>query len=587
MLYNILVETYKKIESTKKRLKKTYYVAELLKKTSEKEIDKVLLLLQGRIFPKHSEQKLGVASQLIIKAINSASGFSEREITKLWKEMGDLGDVAAHVTKKRKQTSLYSETLTIEKVFSTLKNLAKAEGVGSNEKKNNLIAELLSSASPDETKFIIRTILEVMRVGIGRGTLRDAIAWVYFGKEIGISYDEEGNIINLTGEPKKRYKEYIDAIQRGYDITNEFSIVIKSIKKCGIQGVEEIALLPGKPLNVMLYIKAEDIDNAIKIVGSPAAFEFKLDGFRLQCHKRDNKILLFTRRLEDVTAQFQEVVESLEKLVEADSYILEGEAVGYDPKTKRYLPFQKISQRIKRKYNISEIAKQYPVELNLFDLIYLNGKSHLATKFIRRRELLKEIVSEKKGEIVLVKQLVTSEKKRAEEFYRSALETGQEGIMAKNLDAVYKPGARIGYGVKIKPTLEPLDLVIVKAEYGEGKRSGWLTSYVMACKLEKEEKLLEIGKVSTGLKEKEEEGLSFKELTQLLKPLIKKSEGKEVYVQPKIILEVAYEEIQKSPTYSSGYALRFPTIKRLRSNEKDIKEINTLKDVERLYTQQR
>jgi DNA ligase-1 len=331
----------------------------------------------------------------------------------------------------------------------------------------------------------------------------------------------------------------------------------------------------------MLALKAGDIEDGLKRVGIPAEVEYKYDGFRIQIH-RDKDIKLFTRRLENVTLQFPDVVRYAKEHVKGASYILDCEAVGYDPKTKKYLPFQNISQRIKRKYNIEQMSKDFPVEVNVFDIIYHNGKSLIRENFKDRRALLEKIIKPALHRVVLARNLISENKKEIDKFYKESLKAGNEGIMLKKMDAPYKPGARVGYMVKIKPTMETLDLVIVGAEWGEGKRSNWLSSFTLACRGEKE--FLEIGKVGTGIKEKSE-GISFEQLTKLLNPLIQNESRKKVLVKPKIMVEVGYEEIQKSPTYSSGYALRFPRIIRLRE-DKSAKQATELDYVEKLFLSQ-
>ncbi|MEM4270866.1 MAG: DNA ligase, partial [Candidatus Pacearchaeota archaeon] len=248
-------------------------------------------------------------------------------------------------------------------------------------------------------------------------------------------------------------------------------------------------------------------------------------------------------------------------------------------KTGKYQPFQNISQRIKRKYEIEKLEKELPIELNIFDIIYYNGKSLIDVPFKERRKILEKIVRQVKRKIVLAEQIITDKKEEAEKFYQKALDEGQEGLMIKNLNAGYKPGARIGYAVKLKPEANDFDLVITGAEYGTGKRAGWLTSYNIACR-DDNENLLEVGKVSTGLKEKPEEGLSFIEMTKKLKKLIIEEKGRYVKVKPAIVVTVQYQNIQKSPTYTSGYALRFPRIKMLRP-DRGIGDIATLKEIEK------
>jgi len=335
----------------------------------------------------------------------------------------------------------------------------------------------------------------------------------------------------------------------------------------------------------MLAQKAKNIEEAFETVGRPAILEYKYDGFRMIIGKHGDKVSIHTRRLENVSAQFPEVVKLIKENVKADSCIIDGEAVGYDPKTKKYVPFQNISQRIKRKYDIEAIAKDIPVELNLFDIVFLNGKSLIKTPFIERRKILEKIVKEKEYRIRLAQQTKTDKDSEAEKFYQKSLNAGNEGVMFKNMNAPYKPGSRVGTWIKLKPIMETLDLVIIAAEWGEGKRAGWLTSFTLAVLDQDNDEFLEIGKFGTGIKEKEEEGTSFEQLTELLKPSIISEKGRDVRIKPNIIVEIKFEEIQKSPSYSSGYALRFPRLVRVRE-DRGPDEASTLDQVEKMYKEQ-
>jgi DNA ligase-1 len=581
MLYKELVDLYELLDSTTKRLQKTVYLSELIKKTGSEELSYIIALAQGKVFPDWEDKKIGVATRIVIKSINKSTGISEKEIENEWKREGDLGSVAEKLIKKRKQSSLFPRKLGVREVYDNLRSLADAEGKGSVESKINIISDMLIGSESREAKYITRTVLDNLRIGIGAGSIRDAIVWAFFSDRIGIHINED----KIEISDREAYNKIISQVQKAYDLTNDFGEVAKQLSSGGLESLRTVKLRIGTPLKVMLFQKAKDIADAFSIVGKPAAFEYKYDGFRMQVHKNKEHIVIYTRRLEDVTEQFPEVSEYVGKYVKADTCILDAEAVGFDPKTKKYVAFQNISQRIKRKYDIKEVAEKFPVELNVFDIMYYDNKNLLAEPFRKRREILNDIIVQKDKCIVLAKQIITSNENKAMEFYESSLDAGEEGMMAKNLEGIYQPGARVGYGVKIKSIMEPLDLVIVAAEYGEGKRSGWLTSYTMACSDKGD--LKDIGKTSTGLKEKESEGTTFKEITELLKPLIIKSSGKSVKVKPKIVIEVGYEEIQKSQSYSSGYALRFPRFKRLRTDEKTVDDINTLTDVERLYRQQR
>lgn len=584
MKYSKLAELYEKLEATTKRLEKTHIISEFLKDVPEDDLDVVCLLIQGSIFPSWDDRKIGVASRLVLKAISLATGMDQDNVEKDWKKTGDLGETTENLITKKRQRTLFSQSLTVKKVYENIRKLCEIEGEGTVDKKVKIISELLTSASPKEARFIVRTVLEDMRVGVGDGTLRDSIVWAFLHDEAKMKYSKEEN--DFVPEDREKYNEVANIVQKAYDLSTDFGIVAKEAKTKGLAGLKKTQLTIGKPIKVMLYQKAENLKEAFEYVGKPAALEYKYDGFRIQLNKKGKEIFLYTRRLEDVTKQFPEVVQFVKDYVHGDNFILDSEAVGYDPKTKNYLAFQTISQRIKRKYDIEKMAKEFPVEVNVFDVMAFEGENWMNKPFLERRKLLEKIIKNTPFKIITAKQIITDDIKKAEKFYKESLAHGEEGVMVKNLEGIYKPGSRVGYGMKVKPTMENLDLVIVGAEWGEGKRSAWLSSFTLAC-LDEDKKFVEIGKVGTGIKELEEsEGITFAELTKKLKPLVISEKGKEVKVKPEIVLEIGYEEIQKSPSYSSGYALRFPRLIRLR-DDKPPSEASTLRMIEKFYKTQR
>jgi DNA ligase-1 len=589
MEYIVLTELYEKLEATSKRLEKTKLLSEFLKDCPKKEIDRIMLLVQGLVYPKTDERKIGVASKLIVKALNVATGIDSDDIEKSWKKTGDLGSTAEDLIKKKKQHTLFSSDLTVEKVFKNIQKLAMVEGTGSTDIKLKMIAELLTSAKPKESRYIVRTVLEDLRVGLGEGTLRDAIAIAY--------YEQNGGKVDLESKDPSfgGGSELVgirDKVQEAYDVTNDYALVAQMMFDEGLEKLKGLELDTSKPVKVMLAQKAKDIKDAFEIVGKPAAIEYKYDGFRMLIGKHDDTVTIHTRRLENVTKQFPEVVKLIRENVKAESCIIDGEAVGYDPKTKKYVPFQNISQRIRRKYDIEQLAKEVPVELNIFDVLFHEGKSTIKESFEKRREIIKKIIKEKPYHIRLAEQVITEDEKEAERFYHKSLDAGNEGVMFKSLDSPYKPGSRVGYMVKLKPVMETLDVVIVGAEWGEGKRAGWLTSYTVAIYDEDTDEYLEIGKFGTGIKEKkgeedlsDENIVSFEELTELLKTNIISEKGREVRIRPNVIVELKFEEIQKSPSYSAGYALRFPRLVRIRADRRP-DEASTLRQVEGFYKEQ-
>ncbi len=576
MNYATLVEYYEKIENTSKRLEKVQFISELLKKIKIEEAQKIIFLLQGRVFPKWDDKKIGVAAKIILKALNLSTGISVSEIEKEWKTTGDLGIAAENIVGRKKQITLFSQDLTVLKVFNNLKKLASLGGSGSTDQKIQYISELLTSAQKSEAKYIVRTVLEELRVGAAGGTLRDSIACAFFPEQY-----------NNRDTNKDEYQLVSQAIQDGYDLTNDYSKVVKIIMEKGYDGLKAIDMQIGTPINPMLFIKAQNIEDGFSTVGTPCAIEEKIDGFRVQVHKDGDKIELFTRRLENVSNQFPDVIETLRSHILVEKCILDSEVVGIDLITKQALPFQKISQRIRRKYDIEKTAKEVPVKIIIFDILMNNGINVLKSEYKNRREMLQEVTNENEDKIQLIKQIVTDDLETAENFYQQSLNQGHEGIMMKNLESIYKAGSRVGFGVKVKPVLESLDLAITDAEWGQGKRKGWLSSFGVSCKDPLTNNFVDLGKVGTGIKESGEDGsVTFDELTKLLQPLVIKESGTNVIVEPKIIIEIEYEEIQQSNNYNSGFALRFPRIKRIRY-DRGIEDIATIETIERIYSEQR
>ncbi len=581
MLYSKLADIYKQLESTSKRIEKTEIISNFLKSVPENELKDIIYLLQGRVFPQWDERKLGMSSKLLVKAIAKSTGANTKEIEKLWTQEGDLGLTVEKLTKTKTQTSLFSKKLTLKKVIDNIQKLAELEGQGTVNNKTSLIAELLGSASALEAKFIVRTVLEELRTGVGDSMIRDSLVWTFYLGVEGITKNRDAK---ESKEGREKFNSCIQEVQNAFDVTTDFGTIAQTLKQKGPEALKRLTLVVGKPIKVMLYPKVEDIEEGFEVVGEPAIIEPKIDGFRMQIHREKDNITLYTRRLEDVTKQFPDVVKSVKENTKSWDFILDVEVVGIDNKTKRIVPFQKISQRIKRKYDIQRIIKELPVVVNIFDAMEINGENLINIPLEQRRKKLKAIVRDKKNVIELIEQLITSDPKKAEKYYKDCLDKGHEGVMMKSLQGIYKPGKRVGYGVKIKPVMESLDLVITAAEWGEGKRSQWLSSFTLACR--DDDRLLDMGKVGTGIKEKTEEGISFHELTEELKPLILSEKGKNVKVKPKVVVEILYEEIQKSPTYISGYALRFPRVHRLR-DDKGVSDISSLSEVKKLYNLQR
>ncbi|MEM7821606.1 MAG: ATP-dependent DNA ligase [Candidatus Aenigmatarchaeota archaeon] len=564
MDYSVLAETYEKLEEVSSKIKKTEILADLFSKTPADELPKVVLLAQGIVYQKYLQLELGIATQMMIRAISKATGFKPEIVEEKFKKTGDLGLSAEECVKTKKQVVLFKKKLTVDFVFSNLQKLAVITGKGSQEKKLNLIAELLASASPKEARYIVRTILGELRIGVAEGIIRDAIVNAFLLKK------------DSSKEEKARITEVVDY---AWNIVSDFGEVARIAKEKGIEGLKKIKVQLGKPIQIMLGEKAESIEEVVKEFGKVAA-EYKYDGMHAEIMKKEDKIWVFTRRLEDVTKQFPDIVEMCKKGLKARECIVEGEALGINLKTGLPLPFQVLSQRIHRKYDIDKMVKEIPVQVNLFDVVYLDGKTLFKEPFLERRKILEKIVKPIPGKFQLTKQIISDDVKELERFYKEALSAKQEGLMLKVLSAPYTFGRHVGTMYKIKPIMETLDLVVVGATWGEGTRAKWLSSYVLACRDPDTGKFLSCGMMGTGLTEE-----NFQLMTDILKPLIISEKGREVKIKPKVVVEVAFQEIQKSPNYESGLALRFPRMIRIRE-DKGPDEADTIDRVEELYKSQ-
>jgi len=604
MLYAQLAALYDSLAATPKRLHKMSLLSAFLRTVPAAELEHVMHLLQGRVFPQWDQRTLGFSAQLALKTLVRTSGQSQERVVQRWKELGDLGKVAASFSSSGKQTMLVSAPLTTQHVYANLRKLASVEGEGMVGTKVSILAQLLADASGVEAQYLIRTVLEDLRIGLGEGTLRDALVWAFEAATLDLTYDAEKN--DLVVPDRAAYDAMVARYQHAYDMCNDFGRVAAVAAAEGSEGLSRIKLTTGTPVKVMLFQKAKSMADALEAVGKkqaetedasgddasgddafcPVAIEDKYDGFRIQIHKSPEGIRLYTRRLEEVTTQFPDVVEVVAKHCRGERFILDAEAAGIDKSSGKYLAFQNISQRIKRKYDIEELRQRFPVEVNVFDVLQDGDANLVGAPFSERRAAIERIVPSMPGVLQPSRQRIVDTVEEAQRFYEESLARGNEGVMVKSLSSPYEPGSRVGTGVKVKPTLATLEVVIVGAEYGEGKRGEWLATFVIAVRDAASDELMEIGRVGTGFKEKDEEGISFRQMTQMLLPLVTSEDGRFVHVKPQVIIEVDYEEIQASPTYSSGYALRFPRFVRLRE-DRGVQDISTIDDVEQYYRQQR
>lgn len=558
MEYRRLVEIYDRLDATSSTLEKTDILADAFVDADEL-LPEFTQLARGRLFASWESDDLGVSSSLTAQAIANATGIDSDQIESWWRETGDLGDAAANAIENRAQTTLVSDTLDIHTVYTTLRGLAEYEGSGSQKRRIDDIANLLTDAEPDEARYIVRTIVGAMRLGVGEGTIRDAIAMAFF----------DGS------------DEATRAVERAYEVTNDFRIVSVAAREQGRDGLDALDVELFRPVKAMLAQKAKDVADTLEATEQPL-LEYKYDGMRIKIHINGDEIRVFTRRLEDVTTQFPDIVAAVHEEIDAESAIIEAEVVVYNPETGSPIPFQEFAKRIKRKNDIEEMAEEYPATVHVFDLLYHDGEPLVDTPLSERAERLEGLINHdgKTKTIQRAENLRSASIEQAESFYADALEAGQEGLIVKNMNAPYQPGSRVGYMLKVKPMMEPLDLVVVQAKWSEGRKSDWLGRLRLACWDAERQELREVGRMFSGLTDAE-----FREITAKLEPLIQSVDGRTAKLRPEVVIEVEYEEIQESTTYDSGYALRFPRFGGFR-DDLGPEDADRFERVERLYEEQ-
>jgi DNA ligase-1 len=631
MEYGDLVEVYRDLETTDSTLQKTASLARAFAAADADTLPSVVLLVRGSAFAAWQSADLGVSSNLTLRAVAKATGVDADRIEAEWRDTGDLGVAAAWAVANQRQQTLFGQSLTVESVLETLREIAGYEGDGSEERRIDAVAGLVSAADPEAARYVVRTVLGHLRLGVGEGTVRDAIAEAF-----------------LDGS-----QAAVEAVERAHQVTTDFRVVAETARDEGIEGLQELDVEVGRPVKVMLASKAEGLAAGVRdVADDPAAAiaEYKFDGVRVQIHVDGDEVRVFTRRLEDVTDQFPEVVAAVREGVTVDRCVLDGEAVGYDPETGEPVAFQEFSRRIKRKYDVAELAAEIPATVHLFDALVVGPETLFDEPLSARLDRLEAVVSPIEGDIERATSLrlaavadgdsppdestagtaeaadvddgdgdgdaegesesegdgadcdgdgeagadgagvggaegvapgpTDAQLRSLRAFYEEALAAGHEGVMMKNLAATYQPGRRVGYVTKVKPAMEPLDLVVTRAQWSEGRRSDFLGRLYLACRDADADRFREVGRLSTGYTDEE-----LRALTERLEPLIVAEDGRAVDLRPAVVLEVEYEEIQRSPEYDSGYALRFPRFLGVREDVAPT-DVDTHARVERLYDEQ-
>ncbi|MBU7004387.1 MAG: ATP-dependent DNA ligase [Theionarchaea archaeon] len=577
MQYRELSKYFELVEGTPKRLEMIDHLVELFRSIPKDEIDKVCYMSLGQIYPAYTGFDLGVAEKLAIRAMSIASGRDAREISESYKQIGDLGKTMEKMLETKSQQILSFEPLTVTTVYDTLDRIARATGKGTQDIKIRLLAGLLSRAAPVEAKYILRTVIGKLRLGIADMTLLDALAIVYGGG-----------------------KESRPEIERAYNLTSDIGYVAKLLAEQGLEGVRKSEITLGKPIKPQMAERLKDLGEIMEKLGGKCAAEYKYDGIRIQAHVSPEEVFLFSRRQENVTDQFPDLVSTLKDAMEADTAVLDGEAVPVDPNTGDMLPFQVVSQRRGRKYDLQRITEEVPVVLFLFDALMVDGEDLTNQSYMSRTGRLKHIVREG-GNVKIANRLVSESAGEIESFFEKAINDGTEGLVCKSIaeETPYEAGKRGWMWIKWKRSYrsemaDTVDLVVVGAFAGRGRRAGMYGALLMAAFDDEEGTYDTVCKLGSGFTD---EALS--ELPGMLAPFVSQTRDKSVnaliepdtWFFPKIVMEVIGDEITLSPIHTcahdvlregSGLAIRFPRLVRYRE-DRTPEDATTVKELVKLY----
>jgi DNA ligase-1 len=556
-----------KLEETASRNKITEILADLLKKASNKEIDKICYLSLGQLAPLYAGIEFNLAEKLMIRVISKSFGFPEEKVKQEYKRVGDLGEIGTKLGNKG-----LGENLSVSAVYQKLYEIAKESGSGSVERKINKMASLLNDVDALSCKYILRIPLGKLRLGFSELTILDALSW-------------------MMVKNKSKRKE----IEEAFNVRADIGQIAKLVKSKGLSSLKKIGIQVGVPVVPALCQRLPNAEEIIKKMGK-VAVEPKYDGTRLQIHWAKGKAGFFTRNLENVTHMFPDLIEALTKEIKVKEVIFDGEAIGFDPKTGRFLPFQETIKR-KRKYEIGSKAKEIPLKYFVFDILFKNGKDLINLPFNQRREILEKTILKNSQTFKISPQIVTENPQELKEFHKIQIKKGLEGVVAKKWEAPYDPGRRGYTWVKLKQEkgkkggglADTLDCVVMGYYRGRGKRAAFgIGGFLVGIRREGgSDQVLTISKIGTGLSDKQwrEMRKRIDEVKVEEKPkqyAIDKNLFPDVWCAPKIVVEIEADNITKSPIHTAKYALRFPRLVQFR-DDKSPKEATTLAEAEKLY----
>ncbi len=577
MKYFDLVTALGDMENTSKRLELTEILVKLFKITSSDTISKVIYLIQGKLGPNFMGIELGVAERLAIGAVSKSSGISTKYIEKIYQKTGDLGDVAVNVLTKKAQTTFTKDIITIDRVFNTFYKIANLVGVGSKYMKMRYISSLLNDSNPLEAKFLLKILLGTLRLGIADNTILDALSIAY------------------TDSKKNRI-----ILENAYNISSDLGKVAQIISKNGINGINRFRISIFNPIRPMLADRIKDEIILLEKTKKISA-EYKLDGERVQIHLKNNTVVLFSRSLENITKYYPEIRERAPKNINSNEVILEAEIVAINENTGKFLPFQELMHR-RRKYNIDAAISKYPITINFFDILYMDGKDCTDYRYYKRRKILEETIIENEFMKIIPMKMIEN-KLELNDFLEDSINDGCEGLMLKIIDSKYRAGTRGSSWIKLKREYknklgDSLDLVIVGAFFGKGRRTGRYGTLLLSTYDNENDMFPTICKVGSGFTDN-----NLDQFYQLLsnKISLKKnfrvdsSIEANVWFDPDLVIEVVASEITLSPLHktakskikSSGLALRFPKFTGKIRTDKTPESASTVNEIISLYKNQK
>jgi len=580
MLYDTLVDCYNRLESTTKRLEMTDILADLFKEATADEVEKIVYLTQGKIHPDwKGEPEIGMAEKMVVETLTKVSGLKKAKVERLVSELGDIGLAAEETLKGKTQGSFFQRSLTVSDVYNGLDKIAKREGQGSAKQKVDDLGSLLADASPLGARYIARTVVGKLRLGIGDMTMLDALSQAHTGS-----------------------KEQRDVLERAYNLSSDLGLVARTLEEEGLDAIEGFHVRVGSPIRVMAAQRLSTAEEVVEKLEGRSSAEYKLDGERFQIHKKGENVTIFSRRLENITYMYPDAVQMTKTQITAEDAIIEGEAVAYDPDTGEDRSFQTLMQR-RRKYGIEEMMEKIPVRVYLFDCLYADGRDLTLEPYPERISVL-ESITEERDDYRLVERLVTSDPEELDRFFQQSIADGTEGLVVKSTgeDSVYRAGARSWLWVKLKRSYQSkmqdtVDLVVVGAFHGRGRRAGTYGALLVAAYDPEEDVYKTVCKVGSGFTDE-----NLEQIPEMLEPhrlehrhaRVKSLMEAEVWFVPVVVLEVLGDEITLSPLHTaafdevregSGLAIRFPRFTRWRE-DKSAEEATTVQEILDMYRSQ-